>query len=214
MDIIKELRFPVNDHNWIIKVLVGGVLVMIPIVNLFVGGYNLKVLKGGISSKSEMPEWNDWSSLFIKGLVKFIIKLVYLFIPIAVILISTGGAIIAVLSGSDIMEVVSISMVTGGSLIGIILMLVFYFFLPMALAMYVNEDCISAAFKFKEIISRIRSVLGDYITVFLLKLILWIILLVLVNIPVVGWLIVIFYKFFAAVIIYNMFGKVFANSTV
>ena len=214
MDIIEEIKFPLNDSEWVKKVLIGGVLGIIPIINLIVLGYYLKVLEGGFESRSEMPEWDDWGGFLINGLIVLAIGLVYMIIPVVVIFISAGGIVLTALSGDTIIGAAGIAAAIGGSLIGVILMLLFGFLVPMALAMYVKEDLLGAAFKFKEILSRIKSVLGDYIVVYIVVMILWFILSMIACIPFIGWLIMMFGNFYIAVIGANMFGKVFVNSSV
>jgi hypothetical protein len=218
MDIVEEIKFPGTNEDWLKKVLIGGILNIIPIVNLLSSGYNLKVMKNGIEGKSEMPEWGNWSDLFIKGLIAFVISLVYLIIPIIVLLISLGGIIFAVLSaaisGDMSMAIGAISGAIGGILIGLALMIILGFLIPMALGMYIKEENIGAAFRFTEVLSRIRSVFGDYLTVYIVLIILWIILGLFSAIPILGIFIMIFGGFYIAVVGANMFGKVYAKSTV
>lgn len=38
MDIVEEIKFPSKDSEWIPKVLIGGIVAVIPIVNLIAGG--------------------------------------------------------------------------------------------------------------------------------------------------------------------------------
>jgi len=218
MDIVEEIKFPGTNRDWLIKVLIGGILNIIPIVNLLSSGYNLKVMKNGIEGKSEMPEWGDWGNLFVRGLIAFIISLVYLLIPIIVLLISLGGIVFAVLSaalsGDMSMAIGAIGGAIGGILISLVLMLILGFLIPMALGMYMKEDNISAAFRFGEVLSRIRSVFGDYLMVFIVLIVLWFILGLFSFLPILGFLIMIFGGFYIAVVGANMFGKVYAKSTI
>lgn len=218
MDIVDEIKFPSTNRDWVKKVLIGGILNIVPIVNFLSSGYNLKVMKNGIEGKSEMPEWEDWSGLFIRGLIAFIISLVYLIIPIIVLLISVGGIIFAVLSaaisGDMSMAIGAIGGAVGGILIGLVLMLILGFLIPMALGMYIKEDSIGAAFRFTEVLSRIRSVFGDYLTVYIVLIVLWFILGLFGSVPILGIFIIIFGGFYIGVIGANMFGKVYAKSTI
>ena len=216
MDIVEEIKFPSTDKDWIKKVLIGGILNVIPLLNLLSSGYNLKVMKNGIESKSGMPEWEDLGNLFVKGLIAFIISLVYLLIPIIVLLISVGGIVFSVLSaaftGDMSMAFGAIGGAVGGILIGLLLMLIFGFLIPMALSMYIKEDNISAAFRFAEVLSRIKKVFGDYLTVFIVLIVLWFILGLFSMVPLLGFLIMIFGGFYIAAVGANMFGKVYAKS--
>ncbi|MBE0523740.1 MAG: DUF4013 domain-containing protein, partial [Methanosarcinales archaeon] len=77
MEIGEAIKYPTTDDSWIKKVIIGGILGIIPIVNLVVFGYYLKVIKENIEGKTGMPDWEDWGSLFIKGIVMVVIYLIY-----------------------------------------------------------------------------------------------------------------------------------------
>ncbi|MFN3533070.1 MAG: phosphoglycerate kinase, partial [Candidatus Brocadia sp.] len=55
------------------KILIGGALIWIPIVNFLVFGYLLKIL-GDAKDKKEpvLPEWKDWGELFQEGFMGFV----------------------------------------------------------------------------------------------------------------------------------------------
>lgn len=216
MDIFEEIKFPLTDRDWIKKVLIGGILNIIPFLNLISSGYNLKVMKKAIENNSGMPEWDDWGTLFIRGLMAFIISLIYLIIPIIVLLVSLGGIVFAlisaILSGDKGMAIGVMGGGIGGIMIGLVLMMVFGFLIPMALSMFVNEDNISAAFRFKEVLSRIGSVFGDYLTAYFVLIVLFFILGLFNSIPFLGFLIMIFGGFYIGVVGADMFGRVYSKS--
>lgn len=214
MDIMDEIKFPSKDSEWIQKVLIGGVVTIIPIVNLIACGYLLKVMKGAMDSKADMPKWEDWGNLFINGLMAAIIGLIYMIIPTLILIISAGGIVAAAVSGKTELLIGAMAGVAGGFLIALLLMVVLGFLIPMALSMYVKENSIGAAFRFKEVLSRIKSVFGDYLKVYIIVIALSFILVVLSGIPVLGFLIMIFGGFYIGAVAYNLFGKVCAMSKV
>ncbi len=217
MDIVEEIKFPSTNRDWAQKVLIGGVINIIPFINFLSSGYNLKVMKGAIDGRPEMPEWNDLGDLFIRGLIAIVISIVYLIIPIIVLLISLGGIVFAALSGGlsgDMgMALGAIGGAIGGILISLALFLILGFLIPMALGMYIKEDNMGAAFRFGEVLSRIKSVFVDYLTVYIVLIILWIILGLFISVPILGFLILIFGGFYISAVGANMFGKVYAKST-
>ena len=217
MDIIEEIKFPSTNKDWGLKVLIGGILNMIPIINFLSSGYNLKVMKEAIENKPEMPQWGDWGNFFVKGLIAFIISLIYLLIPIIVLLVSLGSMAFAIISGAvsgdKSMALGAMGGAIGGILISLVLMIIFGFLIPMALAMYIREDNISAAFRFGELLSRIRSVFGEYLTVYIVLIVLSFVLSLFSAVPILGFLIIIFGGFYIEVVGANMFGKVYAKST-
>ncbi len=214
MEIVEEIKFPSKDNEWILKILIGGIINIIPIVNLISFGYLLKVMKGSIDGKPGLPKWDDWGNLFMNGLIAAIIGLIYMIIPILIFLISGGSIVAAALSGDTGLLMGAIAGAMGGILIALLLVLIFGFLLPMALSMYVRENNFGAALRFNEVISRIKSVFGDYLTVYIVVIALFFILGVLNGIPVLGTLIMIFGSFYIGAVAYNMFGEVCARSKV
>ena len=211
MDIIESVKFPSTDVGWIKKILIGGILLIIPIINLIVGGYYIKTLRGSIEGKPGLPEWDDWGDLFIKGLMVAIIVFIYSLIPLIVLFVSIGGALTAAISSGDF-SAASMSAIVGGSMFSVVLMLIVCLVLPMALSIYAKEDSIGAAFRIGEILSRIKSVPGDYIiTIIVLYALLFIVNLV-AAIPIIGWVIIIFANFYIALVASKMFGEVYASS--
>lgn len=213
MDIEEEVKFPTKDSEWIVKVLIGGVLGIIPIINFIEYGYILKVMKGAIDGNPGMPKWDDWGNLFINGLIGFVIWLIYLIIPILIVSASAGGIMMAAFSGNMNLMAGMIAGAIGGILIGLLLALVLGFLVPMAFAMYMKENSFGAAFRIGEVVSRIKSVFADYITVYIILIVLLFILALLNSIPILGFLIWIFGTFYVSVVVFNMFGKVYTRSS-
>ncbi len=208
MDIESAVKFPTEDENWVVKVLIGGIISLIPIVDLLATGFCLKVMKETINRTPKMPEWGDWGELFVKGLIGAIISFIYLLIPVIVIAAMTGGAVFSMgmRSGMPFPMMIS-AMVIGG-----LLAVLFGFFVPMALAMYVSDGSMSDAFRIKEVVSRIKSVLGEYITAYIVIILLSVLLLLISGIPIIGWLIATFGSFYVGVVAAHMFGEVYTSS--
>jgi hypothetical protein len=86
MDIGKSFTYVFEDKNWIMKVLIGGIVLLIPIVNFAVYGYMLTTLKNVADGQpSPLPEWSDFGAHFMKGLYAAIGVIVYLLPGILVI---------------------------------------------------------------------------------------------------------------------------------
>jgi hypothetical protein len=212
MDIVETVKFPANDVEWIKKILIGGLLMLIPIVNFIALGYYIKTMRGGIDSNSSLPEWDDWGNLFVKGLLVVIVVFIYMLIPLAVMLLSIGGAAISSIASDD-MSPASIGTIIGGSLVSVVLMFIVCLLLPMALSIYAKEDSIVAAFKIGETLSRIQSVIGEYIIAILVLFALMFIVSFISMIPFIGWVVMIFANFYVALVAANMFGKVYIASS-
>lgn len=85
MDIGKAFTYVFEDPNWIMKILIGGIVLLIPIVNFAVYGYMLSTLKNVADGQpNPLPEWSDFGAHFMKGLYAFVGILVY-FLPAIVV---------------------------------------------------------------------------------------------------------------------------------
>ncbi|MBW6517176.1 MAG: DUF4013 domain-containing protein [ANME-2 cluster archaeon] len=211
MDIVETVKFPANDNEWLKKIVIGGLIMLIPIVNFIAFGYSIKTVRGGIDGKSVLPEWDDWGNLFVKGLIVVIVVIIYMLIPLAVMFLSIGGGVLSLITSGDV-TAASIGAIIGGSLISVFLMFIVCLLLPMALSMYAKEDSISAAFRIGELFSRIRSVIGEYIIALIVIYALMFIVSIIAFVPFIGWVVMIFAHFYVALVAANMFGKVYAAS--
>ena len=63
-----------------VKVLLGGLFSLIPIVNFVVFGAAVTYLKNVAEGREELPEWNEFGDLWIKGLLSTVALFIY-FIP-------------------------------------------------------------------------------------------------------------------------------------
>src|SRR4029079_1598293 len=74
-----------EDEAWISKVLIGGLLIWIPIVNFAVFGYMIKIAQNvAQGSPRPLPEWGEFGDHFMRGLYVFVIYLVYI-LPIIIL---------------------------------------------------------------------------------------------------------------------------------
>ncbi|MDD4767535.1 MAG: DUF4013 domain-containing protein [Desulfotomaculaceae bacterium] len=197
----KVLTLPFKNDG-IVKLLIGGVLQLIPIINFFSMGYVVECYEKGALRREEMPEWTDWGNKFVNGLLIFVISFVYLLIPI-------------LLFGSSLVSMVTNPWygISGGMmLLGIIVFLVFAFSLPMAIANFAAKKNFAAAFEFGYIFKLIGSSLGSYIGAFLLYIVAAIICMIIAMIPVIGWIAIIFIGFYLGCVAGFLFGSVYGKA--
>lgn len=212
MDYGKIIRFPMKDKDWIVKIIVGGILSIIPIVNFIAFGYELKVMKNAINKTPGMPEWKGFTDLFVKGLVIFVIALLFMIIPLIIFGAVAGFSVLSYALG-DITNPYSIVMTILPALfIGGILMIIVGFILPMSIAMYAKSNNFGDAFKLSEILNRIKSIFGEYLISYIIIIILSFILSLIMLIPVIGWIIGFFGTFYLGVLALNMFGELYLKS--
>lgn len=90
MDVERALKAPLEDEGWVSKVLIGGVLSLVPIAGLITVGYALQVLDAARRGERCLLPWEAWGAKFVSGLVAFIVTVVY-FLPGTALLFPGGG---------------------------------------------------------------------------------------------------------------------------
>ena len=168
MEIGKAFSYVFDDESWITKILIGGILGIIPIVNFAVFGYMVETIRN-VAQEMErpLPEWSKFGEKFVKGLMVFIIGFIYA-IPIWLIMGCFWAATLAVGGAEGNREnlVTLLSIVQGcltlpyGLVIGVLS--------PAILIRYAVTGEFTSAFRFGEIFSLITGNLGNYIIAILL----------------------------------------------
>jgi len=154
-DYFRAIKRPFTD---LVKLLIGLMVEIVPIVNLAALGYRLECSKGG-----SLPEWKDLKVLFVKGLKAVVIILVYIlpslviFIPLSAVLVFLFGfnALAALVAGD-------LSFLSGSFLIFLILEIFLAFILfippgyvsPLALIAFERTRRFEEAFNFRLIIKK------------------------------------------------------------
>lgn len=230
----ESIKKPFTDLT---KLIIGIILSIIPIVNFtIVTGFALESSGLGKTKPSKkMPEWKDWTNLFIKGLAALVIKIIYLIPAIVVIVIGIGIAaadITGILLGTAMTPDMMNQIRTGGTMpeevrmmfrnnwymilpaiikvapifiLGFLLALIAAFLTPIAVLNYVKNKRFSAAFELRTVTK--KAFTGKYFVVWLAVLVLTAIVgFVLAFIPIVGWAITLFIM---GVIGYSLYGQVY-----
>jgi hypothetical protein len=215
LDVGKALGFPFEDKDWIVKILIGGILLLIPIVNFIVFGYAFKVLqKAAREGVYEFPAWGDWVSLFGQGFFVFLVGLVYFLVPgilYAIGAVFIGGSILAGAGhsyGALPLVGMGILFLALGGVIGLVISLI----VPMAMTVYAATGEFGQAFNFGGIFSRISSNAGNYVVAILIYIGLGIVLGIVSKIPLLGLIIDIFAGFYVAVVMSYLFGSVYRGN--
>ena len=171
-----SLRYPLK--NWL-KLIILGVILLIPIVNLIGLGYCLKAIRSTFEGSNLLPGFDNIGELFINGIKLFIVGLIYAAVPLILFIVaSIFGSLflwLAILAG------MAISIVA---------------FMGIANMVYYNND-ISAALRYQEIVETIGTIgWGKYI-------IWWIILMLILTIAGVAVSII------GGVLLYYVLGFIF-----
>lgn len=216
MDIGSAFTYMFDDQDWIKKIAIGGgitlgALILTPILiglALFLplSGYMLETLKNVRDGRpTPLPEWTNFGDLFSKGLMIFVIYLVYN-IP-AILFSCISGGISAASANPDMNQdvVATLGVVSVcASCLQIIVSLLGNALLPAAIIRYAEYGSLGAAFQFSEIFNFIRNNIGDYIVVVLLSWVAGLIAAFGLILCVVG---VFFTGFWSILVTANLFGQ-------
>ena len=104
MDYGTAFSYVFQDKDWIKKILIGAVITLVPIVNFALLGYTIEIMRRVARGETEvLPDWGQFGELFKKGLLGFVVGLVYL-LPVILIVACSAVAnigLVAVASGAD-----------------------------------------------------------------------------------------------------------------
>ena len=213
MDIGKAFSFVFDDENWIVKVLVGGVLSLIPFVGqILLYGYGLEVMHNAMRGQSTpLPEWDDWGGKLVKGIMYFVIGFVYA-LPI-IILAACFGVLMWALGATEAERAIDTIGSLGGLcfggfafLYGILITLA----LPPALGRYLETGDLAAAFRFGEVFALMRDNIGAWIIALVVAWLAGLVASLGIILCVVG---ILFTAFWANLVMMYLWGDVYRQAS-
>lgn len=148
MDWQELLRYPFADDNWVLKMLVGSLVCLVPAANLILCGYAIACMEMGMRGRRRLPDLEHWADYARDAAAALIILLAYLFIPIILTLVLSAIPIVGTVLGA-------IALLLAGSMI------------PMALAAYAARREITDAFSIVDILTQIGGNLDSYLSAYL-----------------------------------------------
>ena len=180
MDIGRSFKYMFEDQSWITKVLIGGILGIIPIVNFVAYGYLLLIIRN-VSNDQELPlpDWDDFGGKFMKGLMVFLASLIY---ALPIIALSIVFAIVTAIVGAGASNSGRDASGAAGGIIGICA-LVYYcvlflysivafgFLFAPGLMRYAESGEFGVFFQFGRNWSVVSSNLGGYIVMILVAMV-------------------------------------------
>jgi hypothetical protein len=177
MDIGKAFTFVFDDEDWIMKILIAaaillvgtllGILVIPAIVAIaLLTGYGVEITRRVIHGHAQaLPQWDNWGELIADGLKVIVIGIVYA-LPIIILSVCLGVPIgIFAEDAEALSSVFSILLSCLNLVWGIALSVL----LPAAIAFYVADGELSAAFRFGQVFAFVRDNLKTYLITFLMS---------------------------------------------
>ncbi len=172
MDFARSFSYVFEDKDWLTKILIGAVVLLIPLVGqLIVFGWALEATRRVIAGeKPELPDWSDFGGHVGNGLKAFVVGLVYGLPLIIFALCNTGVTMLAnpdlvgyqtAQSMQAIVTVVSLLV----SCLNLIYSLFLGFVMPAALGNMMATGELGAAFRFGEVFRLAFGHFGTYLLV-------------------------------------------------
>jgi hypothetical protein len=174
MDIGKSFGYVFDDDRWITKILIAAAILalgilfswmlLIPLIlaGFLLGGYGIEITRRVLQGSTPvLPEWDNWGDLLVDGLKAWVIGLIY---ALPMIIVSVCLSIPIGIASEDAQEVSSVFsafMSCLNFLWGIVMGLL----LPAAIASFVAEGEVSAAFRFGDVFNLVRHNFGTYVLV-------------------------------------------------
>ena len=207
MDIGSSFTYMFQDKDWIKKILIGGVVGFIPIVNFAAIGYVLQIIRNVRDGQTlPLPEWDEFGKYFVDGLWIFLIFLVWA-IPIIVVACLSGIGTAAVGDSGDLQGAYGVVSACFSCL-----MVLWGFVIaaasPAIMIRFAESGQFNAGFQFGEIFSFISANLGNYIIVIILVWVAGLIASLGVILCVIG---VIFTQFWSYLVAGNLMGQLAAE---
>ena len=167
MDIGKAFGFVFEDEEWVSKVLIGGLIFLIPLIGQFaVIGYSFKVAQNVMQGNPRpLPAWSEFGDHLMRGFYAFVIQLVYA-LPAAILAGIFACVISATAAASQNSERAGAGIgLLGACLIPLIIIvgLASALLSYPAIGRYLATNSLGEAFKFGDVIANVRANLGAWV---------------------------------------------------
>jgi hypothetical protein len=181
MNIAQSFRYVFEDKDWLGKILIGSLIVLVsfPLTIILVGflglavvaGYSLEVLRNvRQGSAKPLPEWRDrWGEWMVLGLKAMLVLLAWSLPGLLLQFPATVGNNL-VYSNNDLVEVFGWMLSASAGLLSFIWSLVVLLVTPALYIRLAETEDLASAFRFQEIIRFTRRYLSDVIIAVLIAL--------------------------------------------
>jgi hypothetical protein len=173
MNIGQAFAYVFEDDEWITKILIAAAIILVGILlaifiipaflaGFLLGGYGVEITRRVIRGQSPvLPKWDNWGDLLIDGVKAWVIGIIY-WLPVILVGLCMGP-VIAVLGENS--EALSATASTLLSCLNLLWGIVAGLLLPAAIAIFVANDDVSAAFRFGDVFALVRDNFSTYLIV-------------------------------------------------
>ena len=211
MNFKEAVKRPFQDTKTLI---IGMIIMLIPIVNFTVGvGYFLECARTSLKKNNKLPEFKDWSNLFMKGIGALVISLVYA-IPIFIVLLLTIGSTLltggfsALFNDGGLAALNALATFGLGMVATLVVALIISILSSAAMIRYAEKGNLGAAFEFVAIAK--KAFTGTYLAAWVIAIIYTLLVVfVLSLIPFVGAMIA---AFITGVTMYTLLAEAYKKS--
>lgn len=161
IDIGRAFGFVTDDPKWLTKILIGGLISLIPIVGTFlISGYAIATGRRVMERHPyPLPEWDNMGDLIKKGFFYLVIGRVY---AMPIVLLTIGFAVIVIIlgalaGGSDVVTALILLLTLGFLLLMLVVVVVVTAMLYAAAVRYIQTDSLGDALQFGAVIEMVRA---------------------------------------------------------
>ena len=186
-DLKQILGSPFREREWFMKMILGSIISIVPVLNFLSLGYFIRCIQYGWRGMQGLPDWDNWADLFKEGCMVFLILLAYLVLPTLLAFMAIAIPVVGMAFASLIVFIMGV-------------------LIPMAIANFAIYKNLKDAFIFVNIFNQVGRVFGFYIIAYAaatLGIIIGTVLLV--SMPFIGFFGGIFI-FYCGVVFFNFLG--------
>jgi hypothetical protein len=167
MEFGKAFSYPFADSDWVKKIGIGALLLLIPLLgSMWISGWMLEITKRVIRQDPEpLADWDDFGGYLVRGFQVFIIGLVYA-LPIILLQACLQTVIFALGDSSTAGDEVTYAITAISVCVGCVVFLyaiLLALMVPAALGNFADKEKFGAAFRFGEVWGLVRAAPGAYI---------------------------------------------------
>jgi hypothetical protein len=147
---VYALLFEIISRNFVSSPLFGLLVFPAIISYFFMMGYQLRAIRNTIIGESELPAYNRWLGMFLDGLRMFFAELIYGILPGIILVLG----FVLMVSGSSSNPILGLLLL----LLGVVVLIVFVTISVIAISNMAYYNEFGAAFRFDEILEKIKSI--------------------------------------------------------